>query len=94
MRHVPRSLAARGHLKLTAMVSSHIHALKVSARLGAIEDRARLVSMRDAIAQSKIAIDQTLVTITSTREAIAFLDRLSARTLLDSAEKQRQDGKH
>jgi hypothetical protein len=76
------------------MVSSHIYARKVSARLGAVEDQAQLVSMQNAIAQSKIAIDQTLVTIASTREAIAFLDRLSARTLPDSVKKQRQDGKH
>jgi hypothetical protein len=35
--------------------------------------------MQDAITQSQIVIDQSLAAIASTREAIAFLDRLQAR---------------
>ena len=49
-----------------------------------------MISMRDAIAHPKIAIDQSLVAIVSAREAIAFLDRLSTRTLTDSAREQQR----
>jgi hypothetical protein len=83
------SIVALVGVKPTEMVSNHIHARKVSAGLGVDDDRARIVSMRDAIAQSKSAINQSLVAIASTRKAIAFLDRLSTRTLPDSPKKQR-----
>jgi hypothetical protein len=43
-----------------------------------MDDRALLASLRDALANTRKAIDQSLSAIASTREAIAFLDRLEA----------------
>jgi hypothetical protein len=60
------------------MISSHIHTRGVSVPRSAVDDWTVLASMQDAVAQSKIAIEQSLVAIASTREVIAFLDQLLA----------------
>jgi hypothetical protein len=77
-------LSSEGSQRRAAMESSHIHPRNLGAQHRAVEDRRAdedrevIVSMKNAITQSQIPIDQSFVVIASTRDAIAFLDRLQS----------------
>jgi hypothetical protein len=74
------------------MVNSRIHAREVNARRSVVEDWALIVSMRTGIAQSQIAIDESLAAIASTRAAIGFLDRLLAGQISNRGATRAGDG--